>query len=128
MSGAPKTFTGVDRGFSFKTSLRQVAFLLCILSFAMGCDVFYGPDRVEISPEDPSITVGATQQFRLRAFYTNPYSNEDKTGVSDWSSSNPSVATVSNVGLATAVAPGVTVIEGKYKDHSDDTTLTVASP
>jgi len=88
----------------------------------------YGPDWVEISPEDPSITVGTTQQFSLRAFYINRYADEDKTGVSDWLSSNPSVATVSKVGVATAVAPGVTVIKGKYRDHSDDTTLTVLSP
>ena len=90
MSNAPKTPKRVDRHFRFEPSLRQVAILLCSLIFAIGCDVFYGPDRVEISPEDPSITVGVTQQFRLRAFYTNPYSDEDKTGVSDWSSSNPS--------------------------------------
>jgi hypothetical protein len=89
--------------------------------------VFYGPSYVEISPEDPSVSVGNTQQFKLRAFYIDPTYDEDKTGVADWTSSNTSVATISKFGVATAIAPGVTVIKGKYRDHADDTTLTVTS-
>jgi len=98
---------------------------LLSLFFWSGCDALYGPLLVEISPEDPSISLGATQQFKMRASYSDPYHSEDKTGVTEWSSSNSAVATISQVGLATAIAPGVTVIKGKYRDQSDDTTLTV---
>jgi uncharacterized protein YjdB len=75
---------------------------------------------VEVSPEHPSIVVGATQQFKLRAFYLN----EDKTGVTEWSSSNPAVATISKYGVATAIAPGEALITGRYRSD-DNTRLTV---
>jgi hypothetical protein len=111
--------------------IRPVAFLICLIcciACLPACEAFFGPAFVEISPEDPSIDVGATQQFRLRAIYTSPASSEDKTGVAEWSSSNTAVATISKTGLATGIAPGVTVIKGRYREDSDDTTLTVRSP
>jgi hypothetical protein len=47
---------------------------LCV--FCSGCEIFYGPNYVKVSPEHPSVVVGATQQFGS-AFYLNPTYNED---------------------------------------------------
>jgi 6-phosphogluconolactonase (cycloisomerase 2 family) len=81
---------------------------------------------VDVKPRNPTVVVGATQQFRLVANFMD-FHDEDKTGVSQWSSSNPAVATINNVGVATALAVGTTKIKGTYKGYSDDTWLTVVT-
>jgi hypothetical protein len=106
-----------------KTFSCLIVISLC--GFWSACEIFYGPAYVEVSPEHPSIVVGATQQFKLRAFYLNPTYNEDKTGVTEWSTSNPAVATISKYGVATAIAPGEALITGRYQSDSDNTRLTV---
>ena len=95
---------------------------LCLWS---GCEALLGPDLVEVSPEHPTVVVGATQQFKLTATYFSPTYVEDKTGVTEWSSSNTAVATISQSGLAKAIAPGETLITGKYRSSRDDTRFTV---
>lgn len=110
--------------FWIKGTFSYVIVVSC-LCFWSACYALFGPTYVQVSPEHPSVTVGATQQFKLRAYWTNPYRDEDKTGITDWTSSNPAVATISTSGLATAVAPGETLITGKYRSDSDDTRFTV---
>jgi len=107
-----------------KGIFSYVIVVSCIC-FCPACDVFYGPDYVEVSPEHPTVVAGAKQQFKLRAVYLKPYYDEDKTGVTDWFSSNTAVATISKFGVATAIAPGETLITGRYRSDSDDTRLTV---
>src|SRR3982751_2420189 len=104
------TFGRHVRPWMNRTFSYVIVVSLCV--FWSGCAVFYGPDYVKVSPEHPSVVVGATQQFKLRAFYLNPTYNEDKTGVTEWSSSNPAVATISKYGVATAIAPGEALITG----------------
>jgi uncharacterized protein YjdB len=110
--------------FSMKRALGYVIVFSSLFLWA-GCNALFGPDWVEVSPEHPTVAVGATQQFRLRAIYTNPPSGSDVTRDSGWSSSNPAVATISATGLATAIAPGETLITGRYQGDSDDTRFTV---
>jgi hypothetical protein len=45
--------------------------------------------------------------------------------VTEWSSSNTAVATIPKYGVATAIAPGETLIMGRYRTHSDNTRLTI---
>jgi uncharacterized protein YjdB len=54
-------------------------------------------------------------------------STQDVTTLAAWSSSMPSVATVSG-GLVTAVSEGQTTISASYQEHVGTLTVEVASP
>jgi hypothetical protein len=100
--------------------LRDRCFILLVL---VGCELFCGPVYVEVSAKHPTVVAGAKQRFKLRAIYLNPCHDEDKTGVTEWSSSNNAVATISKYGVATAIASGETLITGRYRSDSDNTRL-----
>ena len=82
---------------------------------------------IAVTPANPSIPVGITQQFTATGTYSDGTSR-DITAQVIWSSSNTSIATVNSSGLATAVAAGtgttITATSGKI---SGSTTLTVNS-
>jgi uncharacterized protein YjdB len=81
-----------------------------------------------ITPANPSIADGTTQQFTATATYSDGTTQNLTTAVT-WSSSSTGVATVSNTagskGLATSVAAGSTSITATSGDVSGSTTLTV---
>jgi hypothetical protein len=77
---------------------------------------------LSISPLNPSVVAGATQQFTATAFYSDS-SRTDVTSSATWSSSNPAVATISATGLALTVAQGNTTIGATYGGQSASTTL-----
>jgi uncharacterized protein YjdB len=79
---------------------------------------------IAITPANPSIKVGATQQFTATGTYSDS-STQDITVSVAWTSSKPAVATISAVGLATAVAKGKTTIKAKLGGITSTTTLTV---
>jgi len=62
---------------------------------------------VNVTPDTPSLPAGGNQQFTLTGSYSDGTS-ADVSGQATWTSSNPSVATVSTTGLVTAVAAGTT--------------------
>jgi trimeric autotransporter adhesin len=68
---------------------------------------------VDITPTNPSVSVGATQQFTATGTFSDA-TKQDVTLNSHWSSSNASVATIANApiqaGLATTDAFGTTTI------------------
>jgi hypothetical protein len=81
-----------------------------------------------ISPSNPSITLGASQQFTATATYSDS-TTRDVTGSAIWSSTNPSVATVSSAGVATtSAAQGTTTINATLGTVSGTTTLMVTAP
>jgi uncharacterized protein YjdB len=85
--------------------------LLCLSAAVFGCSTS-GLDSVQVTPATQSLTVGQTAQFTVVGTYGNakhPTTQTLTSGVS-WSSSAPSVATVSASGVATAVGPGTTTI------------------
>jgi PKD repeat protein len=61
--------------------------------------------KLQVTPTNPSLPAGTTQQLRATGTYTNG-STADLTAAVTWSSSDPSVASVDAGGLATGVAPG----------------------
>ena len=79
---------------------------------------------VKITPPNPSIPMGATQQFTATATQANGTST-DVSAQSAWISSNASVATVDNRGLAKALQPGTATITATSGGTSGSTTLTV---
>jgi hypothetical protein len=89
------------RGFSF----------LCLGAALVGCSN-QGLDSVRVTPAAQSLAVGQTVQFTATGSYgnANHLSTQNITSLVTWTSSSPSVATVSASGVATAVSAGSTVI------------------
>ena len=87
-------------------------------------------DRVTVTPSSATIEEGETRRFTATAFESDNTVIPDKTFT--WSSSNPSVATVSpSSGPATTVRgviAGTTTIEATVDGKSDTATLTVTEP
>ena len=81
---------------------------------------------ISVTPADPSVPVGATQQFIATGTYSDGSSYDISTQVT-WSSSDALVATVDSSGLATAVAAGPATITATSGSISGNTTLTVTS-
>ncbi len=85
---------------------------------------------IEVSPTDPSIPKGTTQQFVATGIYSDN-STQDLTAQVIWSSSDTSVAYIGNAadssGLATSVATGSAVIKAALGSVSGTTTLGVTA-
>jgi hypothetical protein len=81
---------------------------------------------IAVTPANPSIAVGQQQQFTATGTYSDG-SHQNLTGSATWTSSAPSVATISSVGLATSVAAGSTTIRATSGSVNGSTGLTVAS-
>ncbi len=79
--------------------------------------------RVEISPNESTITPGRTMQFSATAIYTDG-STVDVTEQAVWSSADTKIATVEG-GLADAKRPGETTIGVQLETESASTLLTV---
>ncbi len=77
-----------------------------------------------VTPTQASVAAGLTQQFDATAKYSDG-STEDVTDQVAWTSSDTTAATISNVGLAKAVAPGSTTITAALDGMSLSTTLNV---
>lgn len=85
---------------------------------------------IAITPTDPSIALGTTQQFTATGTYTDN-STQDITSQVTWSSSNATIATISNTlgsyGLATSAGVGSATISATSGTISASTLLTVTS-
>lgn len=83
---------------------------------------------IGVTPPNPSIANGLTGQFMATGIYTDN-STQDLTASVAWTSSDPTVASVSNAsashGLATSVSPGSVTITAASGSVSGATSLTV---
>lgn len=86
---------------------------------------------IEVKPTDPSIVLGTTKNFVVAGTLSTG-DVRNLTQLATWSSSDPSVATVTNgppaKGHAVAVALGTTEIRAQSGTISGATTLTVRPP
>lgn len=84
--------------------------------------------EIAVTPEAPAdLKVGATQQFEATAVWYGV--KTPLTTQATWASSNPGVATISDLGLATGVAAGKTEITASAGTvASKAVTLTVVAP
>jgi FG-GAP-like repeat/Bacterial Ig-like domain (group 2)/FG-GAP repeat len=80
---------------------------------------------ITVSPSNPSISAGQSQQFTATGSYTDG-SSQSLTNVT-WSSGTSSVATVNGTGLATGVAAGTSIIEAASGSVNGSTMLTVTA-
>lgn len=81
---------------------------------------------ITVTPANPSIPVGVTQQFAASGTYSDKASHDITTQVT-WRSSKTAVATVNSSGLATSVAKGTTTMIAISGKISGSMTLTVTS-
>jgi hypothetical protein len=96
-------------------------------------DVVFSPQTaatltsVAISPVDPDVPIGGTQQFMATGQYSDG-TFQDVTNQVVWSSLDTAVASVTQDGLATGVSPGTSTISASSGALGDETTLTVLPP
>ena len=82
---------------------------------------------IAVTPANPSIIKGATQQFTATGNYSNS-STANITSSVTWASGTTSVATITSGGLATGVAAGSSTITATLGSFSGNTKLTVTAP
>ena len=79
---------------------------------------------IAITPLNPSILAGASQQFTAIGTYSDG-STQNVTSQATWTSSNTLVATINAWGLATAVSTGATTISAALTGITGSSFLTV---
>jgi len=84
------------------------------------------PVSIAVTPANPTIQAGATQQFTATGTYSGG-STQNITGQVTWTSSTTGTATINAGGLATALAAGTSSISATLGSVSGSTTLTVQS-
>ena len=126
-SVATITSTGLATGASAGSTTIQAA--SGSINGSTSLTVNPGPTLVSIAvtPINPSIAAGAPQQFTATGTYSDG-SHQNLTNSATWTSTNTSVATISNVGLATGVSPGSTTIQAASGSINGSTGLTVTPP
>ncbi len=86
---------------------------------------------IAVSPVDASLPLGLSLQYTATAQYSDR-STQDVSASATWSSSDPTVATISNaagsLGLASTVATGTVTISATYQSLIGSTHLTVLPP
>jgi hypothetical protein len=83
---------------------------------------------IGVTPASPRIAKGTAQQFTATGVYSDA-TIQDLTGSATWTSSDPTVATISSQGKATGVAVSTTpvTITARFSGVSGSTALTVTS-
>ena len=78
---------------------------------------------IAVTPANPSLALGTTQQFAGTGTFSDG-STQDLTTSVAWTSSNPSVASVSSGGLASGAGPGSSTITASSGSISGSTIIT----
>ncbi len=81
-------------------------------------------NSITISPNDPHISSGSSEQFVATGNFSDGTS-QNITDQATWTSSNVSVAVVNASGLATSAGAGTTTIKASLNGVNDTTVLTV---
>ena len=84
------------------------------------------PSSIAVTPPNLTLPVKSSRQFTATARYSEG-TDYDITKRVTWGSSDPSIATINESGLATAVAPGTATITATSGTLSGSQTLTVTS-
>lgn len=108
VAGGQATLTATYQGKSGSAALTSIA--LTVTSVA-------------VSPTSANVQVGQTQQFTATATYSNGMTG-NVTSTAAWSSSAPSIATISASGLATALSGGQATVMASYQGQSGSAALT----
>jgi hypothetical protein len=80
---------------------------------------------VAIAPQSPAIALNTGVQFSATALFSDG-SKTDVTGIANWISAQPEVASINTAGMASSKAVGTTSISANYEAISGSSTLTVS--
>jgi len=110
------------------TWLRHVAMaVICSVAGLYGCGSNAKPspaDSLEITPDNVSVGIGATQTFKAQVVKSGE--TTDVTSSVQWTSTDDSIASVDARGVATGVARGITTIVASLNGVTATATLTVS--
>lgn len=118
----------IARTLDNRSLLRSLVLLAAVLAAVIGCRIVtYGIELtgLSVSPGTASLAVGTNQQFSATGTY-NDESSKDVTAEAAWSSSDPTVATVS-AGVATPLKAGTITVTATLGEKSASSTLTVTN-
>ncbi|HUB02583.1 MAG TPA: Ig-like domain-containing protein [Terriglobales bacterium] len=82
---------------------------------------------IAVTPGNPSIVAGLTQQLTATGTYSNG-TTQNLTGAVTWTSTTPGVATIASSGLAKGVIAGTSIITATSGNISGATSVTVTTP
>jgi trimeric autotransporter adhesin len=82
-------------------------------------------DSIAVSPANPTISVGASEQFVAKGTFSDGSVLPIIFHQATWSSSNAAVATINSAGIASSASAGTCTIEASLKGVSGSTNLTV---
>jgi hypothetical protein len=129
-SGTPGTAT-ISTGGLATTVGTGTSTISATLNLVVGSTVLtVSPaalQSITVTPANPSIAAGQTQQFTATGNYTDG-STQNLTSQVTWTSGTLGTATISPAGLATAVGPGTSTITARLNSLSGSTVLTVTAP
>lgn len=112
-------------------SILHLSLLIGLLLLA-SCSSTPWVSSISVTPATQTLTTsGATVQFKAIGTFSNrshPQTQQDLTDSVTWTSSAPSVATISTTGMAMAVANGTTTITAASGATVGTATLTVTIP
>lgn len=130
-------WSGVEKEFSMRTALLLWTVILSFFVALQGCSSGGDSDSgtttatlqsITITPSNPTIAVGATQQFTATGSYSDGASS-DITATVSWISNAQAVASVNaSGGLATGIVAGTATITATSGAISGSTTLAVIAP
>jgi cysteine-rich repeat protein len=113
------TLAVVDRGFNAPVSIPMVP-----RNGRVPVTIVIGSVTVVVSPGDVRVTVGTTLQLFAQVFAPG---GEQLTTTPDWASTDPSVLTVNETGLVTAVREGQADVVASYAGTAGVSHVTVAA-
>jgi uncharacterized protein YjdB len=101
--------------------------VMALVALVGGCSSTPSLSSIEVTPATTSIAVGASQQFTATGKYSDD-STKDISADVTWSSSDPTIVTISKEGLASGVAKGSATIKASLDDVVGSVTLKVDAP
>lgn len=120
ISGTPTT-AGT---FSFTARVSDTSSPVQSATKALSITVATTFISISVTPVNPTISIGVTQQFAATGTYSDS-STQNISGQVTWTSSSTAVATITAAGLAMGASSGNTTIMAALSGVSGSTTLTV---
>jgi hypothetical protein len=114
--------------------LAAVALLLCSIGLS-SCGAASGIQSssavtlksLSVSPATSAVIAGSSQQFTVTGYYSD-HSQRDLTGTASWISAQPTIATISKLGMAVGAQAGQATINASSGAVTGSATLTVSAP
>lgn len=97
-----------------KTNLVWVFFISLSLSGCIGDDIIFDTVEEAVRIVSKVDTLGIGDSYQFEAMYTNNIGAEEDVDI-NWSSSDESIITITNSGLATGIKAGSAVVKASYE-------------